>query len=32
MSKDCVFSLKLCNITKRGDFDSSYCRWYSKAK
>jgi hypothetical protein len=25
-------SLKLGNITKRGDLDSSYCKWYSKAK
>ena len=34
MSKDCIFSLKLGNITKsqKGDLDSSYCIWYSKAK
>jgi len=32
MNKDYMFSLKLGNITKRGDLDSSYCRWYSKAE
>ena len=26
------FSLKLGNITKRGDLYSSYCKLYSKAK
>jgi hypothetical protein len=27
-----AYFCKLGIITKRGDFDSSYCRWYSKAK